>query len=72
VATAVGRAPDVPIRAALCFSGVHWNCVPGAFCLEGVLVTYPADLVARIRAEGPLDDETMGWIAARLALDLES
>jgi hypothetical protein len=58
----------VPIRAALCFDPAHWGCAPQAFWIEGVLITHPADLVERVRAAGPLDEETMGWIAARLAL----
>jgi hypothetical protein len=68
VAAAVGRAREVPIRAALCFDPAHWGCAPQAFWIEGVLITHPADLVERVRAAGPLDEETMGWIAARLAL----
>jgi hypothetical protein len=32
-------------------------------------VTYPADLVERVRAAGPLDEDTVGWIAARLSLE---
>jgi hypothetical protein len=62
------RATELPIRAALCFGSDHWGGDPRAFWVEEVLVTHPADLVARIREEGPLDVETMGWIAARLAL----
>ena len=69
VANAVGgRATELPIRAALCFPSENWGGDARAFWIEGVLVTYPADLVDRIRQEGPLDDETVGWIAARLAL----
>jgi len=64
-----GRAQEVPIRAALCFPHAHWDCVPRAFWIEDVLVTYPADLVERVRAAGPLDEDTVGWIAARLALE---
>jgi Nuclease-related domain len=63
-----GRARSVPIHAALCFPHAHWDCVPYAFWIDGVLVTYPADLVERVRAAGPLDEDTVGWIAARLAL----
>jgi hypothetical protein len=69
VANAVGHATEVPIRAALCFPSENWGEDPRAFWTEGVLVTYPADLVERIREDGPLDVETMGWIAARLALE---
>jgi hypothetical protein len=68
VAAAVGRAREVPIRAALCFESVHWGSAPHPFWIEGVLITHPTDLVERVRAAGPLDEETMGWIAARLAL----
>jgi hypothetical protein len=69
VANAVaGRSAELPIRAALCFPTENWGGDPRAFCIEGVLVTHPTDLVERVRAAGPLDEETMGWIAARLAL----
>ncbi len=70
VANAVGsRSTELPIRAALCFPAENWGGDPRAFSIEGVLVTYPTDLVERVRAAGPLDEETMGWVAARLALD---
>ena len=69
VANAVGRSTELPIRAALCFPSENWGGDPRAFWIEGVLVTYPADLVERIRAAGPLDEDTLGWIAARLALE---
>ena len=69
VANAVGgRATELPIRAALCFPSENWGGDLRPFWIEGVLVTYPADLVERLRADGPLDDETVGLIAARLAL----
>jgi hypothetical protein len=64
-----GRTRDVPIRAALCFPEAYWGESPRPFWIDGVLVTHPADLVERVRAAGPLDEETMGWIAARLALE---
>ncbi len=70
VANAVGSSStELPIRAALCFPAENWGGDPRAFSIEGVLVTYPTDLVERVRAAGPLDEETMGWVAARLALD---
>ena len=70
VATALGgRATELPIRGALCFNDADWGFTPRAFWIDGLLVTYPSDLVERIRNEGPLDDETVGWIAARLALE---
>jgi hypothetical protein len=70
VANAVGgRSTELPIRAALCFPSENWGGDPRAFWIDGVLVTYPADLVERIRAAGPLDEDTVGWIAARLALE---
>ena len=64
-----GRAKDVPIRAALCFAEEYWGGDPQPFWTDGVLVTHPADLVERVRAAGPLDEDTVGWIAARLALE---
>jgi hypothetical protein len=63
-----GRAKDVPIRAALCFHAEYWGGAPQPFWMDGVLVTHPADLVERVRAAGPLDEDTVGWIAARLVL----
>jgi hypothetical protein len=68
VAAAVGRAKEVPIRAALCFGAAHWGGTPHPFWIEGVLITHPADLVERVGAAGPLDEDMLGWIAARLAL----
>jgi hypothetical protein len=65
-----GRAKDVPIRAALCFHAEYWGeAAPKPFWIDGVLVTHPADLVERVRAAGPLDEDTVGWIAARLSLE---
>ena len=64
-----GRAKDVPIRAALCFPEAYWGGDPRPFWIDGVLVTHPAELVERVRAAGPLDEDTVGWIAARLALE---
>jgi hypothetical protein len=61
------RATELPIRAlspSTATTGVAIRAHSGS----RRLVTHPADLVARIREEGPLDVETMGWIAARLAL----
>lgn len=73
VASAVsGSAREVPIRAALCFRETHWGGSPRAFWIDGLLVTYPTDLVGRVRQEGSLDEETVGWIAARVALDFLS
>jgi len=64
-----GRAKDVSIRAALCFAKEYWGeAAPQPFWIDGVLVTHPADLVERVRAAGPLDEDTVGWIAARLSL----
>ncbi|MBA2741050.1 MAG: hypothetical protein H0U46_03460 [Actinobacteria bacterium] len=63
-----GRAKDVPIRAALCFHEAYWGEAPRPFWIDGVLVTHPSDLVERVRAAGMLDEDTVGWIAARLAL----
>jgi hypothetical protein len=34
-----------------------------------LLVTHPADLGERICQDGPLDDDTVGWRAARLAFE---
>jgi nuclease-like protein len=64
-----GRAKDVSIKAALCFAAEYWGEAPQPFWIDGVLVTHPADLVERVRAAGPLDEDTVGWIAARLSLE---
>ncbi len=70
VASAFGtRVTELPIWAALCFDRGDWDGDPCAFWSDGVLVTHPADLVERIRVAGPLDEDTVGWIAARLALE---
>jgi hypothetical protein len=69
VADAVGGcSTGIPIRAALCFPSENWGGDARAFWVDGVLVTFPQDLVERVRAAGPLDEELLGWVAARLAL----
>jgi hypothetical protein len=70
VADVVGRrSTEIPVRAALCFPTENWDGDARAFWVDGVLITFPPDLVERVRAAGPLDEELMGWIAARLALE---
>jgi hypothetical protein len=71
VANAVGgRVDELPIWSVLCFDREYWGGTePHAFWMDGVLVTHPADLVERVLAAGPLDEDTIGLVAARLALE---
>lgn len=71
VSNALGPpASNVPVRGALCFNGADWGFFPRAFAIGDVLVTWPGDLVARIRAAAVGGPHAAASIAARLAVAL--
>jgi hypothetical protein len=71
VASAVAaKAGELPLKPVLCFVDSDWGVFPRAFVFHAVFVTWPQELVKRIRTEGPLDTATVAWTAARLATAL--
>ncbi len=66
VAEALG--PGVPVRAALCFTGVERSLLARPFVMDRVLVTWPRALVRALRATGPLSSADCRAVADRLAL----
>ena len=59
--------PDVPVRAALCFTGVELGLFARPFVLDGVLVAWPKALAKALDAPGPLDATRRDELAALLA-----
>jgi hypothetical protein len=59
-----------PVHAALCFNGADWGMFGRSFVLDGVLVTWPGDLVEKVRRGNTLGSEEVTRIAARLAAGL--
>lgn len=57
----------VPLHGVLCFNGADWGLLGRAFMIDGVLISWPGDLVKRIRESGEADSETVTRTAARLA-----
>jgi hypothetical protein len=71
VARTVGaRDGELPLRPTLCFVDSDWGLFPRPFVFHEVFVTWPQELVKKIRGEGPLDSATVAWTAARLATAL--
>ncbi|HEY6474626.1 MAG TPA: nuclease-related domain-containing protein [Acidimicrobiales bacterium] len=67
-ATVVRRVPpDVPVNAALCFTGVELGLFARPFVLDGVLVAWPKPLAKALDAPGPLDAGRRHELAALLA-----
>ncbi len=65
VERAVG--PGVPVRAALCFTGVDRALFARPFVMDGVLVTWPRALARILRSRGPLSPADRHAVAADLA-----
>jgi hypothetical protein len=62
------RVPSpVPVRAALCFTGVELGLFSRPFTLDGVLVTWPRALTRTLRAPGRLGGSARHEVAAALA-----
>jgi hypothetical protein len=66
VAAAAG--PDVPVRAALCFTGAEWPRFARPFTIDGVLVTWPKALARVLGMPGRLDASTRNSLATRMAV----
>jgi hypothetical protein len=62
----------IPVRVALCFTGVELGLFARPFVLEGVLVTWPKPLAKTLTRPGPLDAEARRAFAARLAQTFRS
>ncbi len=58
--------PDVPVKAALCFTGVELGLFARPFVLDGVLVAWPKALAKALHAPGPLDASRRHDLAARI------
>ena len=58
---------DVPIHAALCFVGANWGLFSKPFQQAGVWVTWVAKLAEMILEPGPLGENEVQAIAAKLA-----
>lgn len=59
--------PDVPVRVALCFTGVELRVFARPFELDGVIVTWPKALAKSLAKPGPLDAAARHDLAVRLA-----
>ncbi|HEX4176342.1 MAG TPA: nuclease-related domain-containing protein [Acidimicrobiales bacterium] len=57
----------VPVRVALCFTGVELSPFTRPFALDGVLVTWPKALVKSLAEPGPLDARDRHELAVMLA-----
>jgi hypothetical protein len=64
--------PGVPVRVALCFTGVELGLFARPFVLDGVLVTWPTSLAKALVEPGPLDAATRHEVAVMLAADFPS
>ena len=61
---------EVPIHAALCFVGANWGLFSKSFQHAGVWVTWVAKLAEMILEPGPLGEDEVQAIAAKLACGL--
>jgi hypothetical protein len=61
---------EVPVHAALCFVGANWGLFSKPFQQAGVWVTWVAKLAEMILEPGPLGENEVQAIAARLARGL--
>ena len=59
--------PEVPIHAALCFVGANWSLFSKPFQQAGVWVTWVSKLAEMILEPGPLGEDDVQAIAAKLA-----
>ncbi len=57
----------VPLRGALCFTGVEVSWFTRPFLIDGVLVTWPTALAKTLQATGTLTPPTISHVAAALA-----
>jgi hypothetical protein len=62
-----GVRRSVPVHAALCFVGANWGLFSKPFQQAGVWVTWVAKLAEMILEPGPLGEDDVQAIAAKLA-----
>jgi hypothetical protein len=58
--------PHVPVRVALCFTGVELSPFTRPFALHGVLVTWPKPLATSLAEPGPLEPAVRHELASML------
>jgi hypothetical protein len=63
-------AVDVKVRPSVCFIASEWSFFAKPFEIDGVLVTWPQELVERIVAKGLLTQTAVERIANRIAVTL--
>jgi nuclease-like protein len=59
--------PDVPVKAALCFTGVELGLFARPVVVDGVLVAWPKALAKALDEPGPLDADRRQELAAMVA-----
>lgn len=60
----------VPVHGVLCFVEADWPLFGGSFTTRGVEALWPKKLYPKLKAEGPLEIETLVDIHSRLASSL--
>lgn len=61
---------EVPVHGTLCFVEADWPLVGGSFTTRGVEALWPKKLYPKLKADGPLEFDTLGEIRRRLASSL--
>ena len=61
---------DLPIHGVLCFVEADWPLIGGSFTTRGVEALWPKRLYPKLKADGPLLNETVAEIHRRLASSL--
>ena len=54
------------ISSILCFVDADWGLLTKPFAIDGSVVTWPKDLMKRLRRPGPLSDERIAELGERL------
>jgi Nuclease-related domain len=57
----------VPVHGALCFVEADWPLIGGSFTIRGVEALWPKKLISKLRADGPLDTESITDVHRRIA-----
>jgi hypothetical protein len=60
-------APDVPLRAALCFADAEWGLLGRPFAIDGVTITWAHKLAGSLVEPGPLSVNTIRSLASGIA-----
>jgi hypothetical protein len=58
---------DIPIHGMLCFVEADWPLIGGSFRTRGVEALWPKKLYPKLKADGPLDHDTIAQVHRRLA-----